>query len=557
MTIHHLFHRKLFRLLTLAFLFLTAAHTAQAQWAEALAGTPDTRLWKTVVDPAGNVTVAGEFQGTLTIGTTTLLSRGSLDIFVARRSAAGIWEWVVAAGGTRIDNVLGLALLPNGDVLIAGECSMDLSAGTSSAVFGTNTLTQQLTTGQGYVAKLTAGGQWDWVIGLDALGETMMLGVAIEPASGDVLVSGLYKGNDVTVGPLTLPGISAGVFAGRLSAGGQWRWVEPVSSSGVVFLGGMVSSDGSGGMIVSGITSSPTTFGATALSPVGGSDIFVARLTAGRTWQWAKLIGSIGTEWVGDHTNDAAGNVYLTGSFEGSMQLGPITMTSVGRTDMFVAKLDAQGQWQWAQQVGSRSDDGAYAVCADNAGSVYVGGWFGARNTVGLPLTNVGGRDGVVLRLSASGTQQAAVVFGGTSNLDQVNALAIAPSSGKLFMCGNFNSATLSIDATRTLIGTTVGSFNSNAFVADISTQLLSTSPDAAAPAALSLSPNPAHGALWLTTPAITGTTTTTGTLLDGVGRVVRTFNLTGERTRLDIQGLTPGVYTVRVGAQTRRVVVE
>jgi hypothetical protein len=147
------------------------------------------------------------------------------------------------------------------------------------------------------------------------------------------------------------------------------------------------------------------------------------------------------------------------------------------------------------------------------------------------------------------------MAFGGIGE-DQVNALAFSTSSGHLVVGGIFNSPTLTIDVTHTFTHTGSSSTYSS-FITDTFSRLLSTPTDAAALAALTLSSNPAHGAVWLNLPAALHGPAATGTLLDGVGRVVRSVSLTGERTRLDIGGLAPGLYTVRVGELTRRVVVE
>ena len=46
-------------------------------------------------------------------------------------------------------------------------------------------------------------------------------------------------------------------------------------------------------------------------------------------------------------------------------------------------------------------------------------------------------------------------------------------------------------------------------------------------------------------------------TLLDGLGRVVRTTPLTAGAATLDVRGLASGLYMVRCGGAARRLVVE
>ena len=74
--------------------------------------------------------------------------------------------------------------------------------------------------------------------------------------------------------------------------------------------------------------------------------------------------------------------------------------------------------------------------------------------------------------------------------------------------------------------------------------------------------PNPAHGRTTVHLPPIPGTTTATLTLLDALGRTLRTQTAaTNARTELDLTGLPVGLYALRATAgsstATRRLVLE
>lgn len=85
----------------LAWLLLAgAAHAQSLPWqqAEALGGSGG--AFAVAHDNIGDEYVAGDFSGTLVIGSTTLVPQGSGQIFVAKRSAAGVWLWARRAGST-------------------------------------------------------------------------------------------------------------------------------------------------------------------------------------------------------------------------------------------------------------------------------------------------------------------------------------------------------------------------------------------------------------------------------------------------------------------------
>ncbi|UOQ52013.1 T9SS type A sorting domain-containing protein [Hymenobacter cellulosivorans] len=140
-------------------------------------------------------------------------------------------------------------------------------------------------------------------------------------------------------------------------------------------------------------------------------------------------------------TTDEAGNVYLAGAFSGTVTLGSQTLTSVGGTDVFLAKWNTSG-FVWAQRAGGVGDDAATAV-ATHSGSVYVGGTFaGATAAFGsTTLTNAGTApttDIFVARYTDAGSaanlnwaQQA----GGTAN-DELNA--VAATAADVYAVGSF-----------------------------------------------------------------------------------------------------------------------
>lgn len=126
------------------------------------------------------------------------------------------------------------------------------------------------------------------------------------------------------------------------------------------------------------------------------------------------------------------------------------------------------------------------------------------------------------------------------------------------------NKTTLRVDfndehTTLSLINNTTGS---------TSVQLIKTTATAigaAAPWSFTLAPNPARTAATLDLPAVPGAGTAVLTLLDGLGRAVRTETVTvpaaGLRHELRLAGLAPGLYLLRATAgataATRRLVVE
>ncbi len=126
-------------------------------------------------------------------------------------------------------------------------------------------------------------------------------------------------------------------------------------------------------------------------------------------------------------TVDAAGNLYLVGSFRGTVDFdigaGTSELTAAGGDDIFVAKYDSAGALLWVRSGGGASSDVATSVAIDNAGNVIVGGSFSqTANIGGTNLTSNGSTDVLIWKLNSAGTTLSAHGLGSTA-VDGANEL--------------------------------------------------------------------------------------------------------------------------------------
>ena len=142
---------------------------------------------------------------------------------------------------------------------------------------------------------------------------------------------------------------------------------------------------------------------------------------------------------------DSSGNMYTTGVFQGTVDFDPgagtANLTSAGSDDVFVSKLDASGNYVWAQRFGDTRDDYGYSVAVDSSGNVYTTGYFSGTVDfdpgVGTANLTTGRNPNVfVSKLDASGNYVWAKQFGGTSN-DYGYSVAV-DSSGNVYTTGFF-----------------------------------------------------------------------------------------------------------------------
>jgi gliding motility-associated-like protein len=118
------------------------------------------------------------------------------------------------------------------------------------------------------------------------------------------------------------------------------------------------------------------------LTSVGDADVFITKLDASGNFVWAKSIGGTLKDNSYGIALDPSGNVYVTGSFNGTSDFDPsaavTNLTSAGFTDLYILKLDTDGNFVWAKSIGGNSFDGdeSFAIATDAAGNVFTTGYF-------------------------------------------------------------------------------------------------------------------------------------------------------------------------------------
>ena len=521
-------------------------------------------------DAAGNVYVTGTFFDRAVFNSTTLTSQADGSGFVAKWSPiTRRFVWVVDFGaGQGVVTPLALAVR-GADVFVAGGFTVTglnwgNAAFVSNSGFGSS---------DGFVAKLTDLGtsvSYGWLQRAGGPGYDLIEGLAVSGSS--VYVAGTFSGA-ATFGstPLSSLGSRDGFVAKLTDAGSSssFGWVQRLGGPGVEEVHKVAAT--AGNVYVTGSTTGTVTLGSTTFSSTGGTDGLVAKLTdagSSSSFGWVQLLRGPGNEVAQDVVVGGT-SVYVVGSFTSlAATFGSTALSSAGGLDGVVARLtDAGGSGPvvWAQRLGGPLDDEPQAL-AMVGGKVYVAGYFNDGSPAsGGPaaafgstqLQAVGGSDAFLTRLTDTGTTGRfdwAQAAGSPAN-DYANAVTLngtTPCVG-----GFFNGVRFTIGAT-VLPNLYTGSATS--FVASLTDLTLATR-SAALQAGLMLYPNPARATATVRVPAGAGPTVAL-TLLDALGRPVRTRAATaGTDIALDLTGLAPGVYALRVQADAalavRPLVVE
>ncbi len=96
------------------------------------------------------------------------------------------------------------------------------------------------------------------------------------------------------------------------------------------------------------------------------------------TLKFGKSLGGTLADAIVSSAIDTAGNTYMAGYFKGTADLNPgaanTNTTAVGETDMFISKIDKNGNLIWLKIYGSTLSEYPSILKLDNSGNIYLAG---------------------------------------------------------------------------------------------------------------------------------------------------------------------------------------
>ena len=369
------------------------------------------------VDALGNVYTTGYFNGTVDFdpgpGVANLTSASiSGNIFVQKLDAAGNYVWAKRMGGSGFCYGNSVALDASSNVYTIGnfDGTADFDPGA-----GTATLTSAGGLYDIFISKLDASGNYVWARRMGGTDIDVGNSIAVD-ASENVYTTGFFKLTvDFDPGGGTANLTAAGaqdVYIQKLDVSGNFVWVKQMGGIALDY-GNSITLDTSNNVYTVGIFSDVVDFdpnaGTVNLTSDGSYDTFVQKLDASGNYIWAKRMGGTGIVWGNSIVLDGAGSVYTTGKFTGTGDFDPgaatINLISAGAYDIYISKLDVNGNFIWATSMGSTGADDGQSITTDASGNIYTTGRF--NNTVDFDpgagtfnLTSNGSYDIFIQKLS-------------------------------------------------------------------------------------------------------------------------------------------------------------
>jgi len=336
-------------------------------------------------DDRGKSLIQTSDGGYAIAGLTKSFGAGDWDVYVVKLDANGNLQWTTTIGGPESDGGNSLIQTSDGGYAIAGYTES----------FGAGKMDV-------YVIKLDANGNLQWTRTIGGKGWDVGASL-IQTSDGGYAIAGFTSS------------FGAGqwdVYVVKLDAHGNLQWTKTIGGK-KEDVGTSLIQTSDGGYALAGFTSS---FGA------GDYDVYVVELDAHGNLQWTKTIGG---------KEDDKGHSFIQTSDGGYAITGFTSSFGAGGLDVYVVKLNANGNLQWTKTIGGKKEDVGFSLIQTSDGGYAITGItssFGA-----------GEWDVYIVKLNANGNLQWTKTIGAKNEYPSKSSL-IQTSDGGYAIAGPITS---------------------------------------------------------------------------------------------------------------------
>ncbi|SFT87745.1 gliding motility-associated C-terminal domain-containing protein [Lishizhenia tianjinensis] len=351
-------------------------------WVKTFGGSGAERGLDLDIDNNGNVYITGYFFGTANFGTISLSSTsGSRDLFVAKLNGTnGNVVWANKVGGTDAETGHSVTCDNLGNVIVAGQFEGSLTLGSNTYTTPTNTSTGSPASAI-LLIKYNSSGALVW--SKAGISNFNNKAVAVDhDASNNLYITGNFSDN-LTIDGVTISNqqLNAG-YTAKFSAAGTLDWFRkivgnPISPIDLKINGSdlLVTGDFQGDLIYYGASSNET------LTTYYSNNFFLLKTSTAGNYVWGETIGSNNPLSVRALALSGNSESYLTGTFECNLEeirpnYGTALWTSIGGNDIFVMKFNAAGTQQWDRHQGGLDDDMTHGISLNGTNNPVVCGSF-------------------------------------------------------------------------------------------------------------------------------------------------------------------------------------
>ncbi|MDP5076871.1 MAG: T9SS type A sorting domain-containing protein, partial [Nonlabens sp.] len=333
-------------------------------WIKPFASGFDDVVTAITIPTSGDIFLTGYFQGAgsqsfdadpgpnvFTLSqSSAILSR---DCFIIKLNSNGDFVWAKQvsnpSGGAAQEDSFTIAVGEQGSVYVAGRfifADFDPGAGTQTIITPTGGF-------EGFILKLDANGNYEWVNHLKNA-QNAVRSMLIE-TNGDVVIVGEFAGtidvSGATAGAINLTSSGGNdIFMVKYDMNGNHIWSQKIGGTAADAVK-VIKKAANGNYLIGGtfngtININPDTGAVLNVASLGGADGFVLEISTGGGYVNNYIVGGPSADEVYDIETSYAGKTIVTGSYSNTVDFdtsaNTAVATSLGSTDSFILSLDTR-----------------------------------------------------------------------------------------------------------------------------------------------------------------------------------------------------------------------
>lgn len=268
------------------------------------------------------------------------------------------------------------------------------------------------------IMKLDPDGEVLWNVGIFGNGTVQARDIAVSPDGEHVVVTA-HAAADVELDDVTLPALgSDDLLLVKLDGEGQVLWSDRLGNEDSQ-VPTSVAVDDTGHIAVAGTFAGELDFrsGEPLVSAGFGNDIFVAKLDPDGEALWTRGYNAPLDQAARSVAFGPEGRVAVTGRFFGRVDFGGGELEATGETnDIFVVMFDEDGDHVFSRSWGGDGDDQGWALAIDSRGFTTITGRFEETVRFGPNLIDAVGAGAIfVTQVDESGNDLWTTRIGGSS----------------------------------------------------------------------------------------------------------------------------------------------
>ncbi|MBP6237421.1 MAG: T9SS type A sorting domain-containing protein [Saprospiraceae bacterium] len=421
-------------------------------------------------DASGNVYTTGYFFGTVDFDPSPLgvfnltAASGRGNTFILKLNASGNFVWAkefVPLTDQTLVTGFEIKVDPMGNVYTIGSFSnqnyswdngiVDFDPGPGFYNLETDVFPSGWSANS-FLSKLDASGNFVWAHKMVNTSDVWsnLLSFELDNANNICLTGYFEDTKDFNPGALGIFNMTAvgdnDGFMLKLNTSGNFMWAKQFGGTESVISKDLAIDDDNNIYSIGHFTGTadfnPSLLGVYNITSAGSFDVYISKLNSSGNFVWAKAFGGVNSQSGRSIKIDALNNVITNGYFEGVTDFDPnpaSTFNLTTSTDMFISKLDVNGNFVWAKQLARATNN----FTIDGLNHIYITGNFvGSYDCDPGPasylLSSSGGRDFFTLRLNHDGIFQSAFKTGGGGS-EEATCISM-DASNNIYTAGHFQN---------------------------------------------------------------------------------------------------------------------